>query len=252
MRKQIIAGNWKMNKTIEQGHTLVNEVLELTTNLPATAEVVLGVPFIHLAGVAKQVKSNPRFSVAAQDCHHEQEGAYTGDVSARLIASTGARYVIIGHSERRQYHGEDSPLLLLKIKAALAEGLTVIFCCGETKDIREAGRQDVFVRGQLGDTVLMLSEAEFKSIVIAYEPVWAIGTGLTATPEMAQQMHHAIREAVAQKFGNETAQNTSILYGGSMKASNAADLLGQADIDGGLIGGASLVSKDFTDIIKAA
>ena len=215
------------------------------------AQVVLGVPFIHLASVANLVAGKTPFAVAAQDCHQETEGAYTGDVSAQMIASTGAKYVILGHSERRQYHGEDSPLLLLKTKSALAAGLKVIFCCGETKDIREAGTQNTFVQGQLTDSILTLTAEEFKNIIIAYEPVWAIGTGLTATPKMAQEMHAVIRKAIADKFGAETADNTSILYGGSMKANNAKELLAQPDIDGGLIGGASLQSRDFTDIVKA-
>jgi triosephosphate isomerase len=252
MRTQIVAGNWKMNKTFDQGLALAGDLLRDIPGGQGGARVILAVPFIHLKAVADLVSGNDAFSVAAQDCHTEKEGAYTGDVSAPMVASTGAKYVLVGHSERREYHGEDSPVLVKKIKAALEAGLTPIFCCGETKDIREANRHDTYVATQVTDVVAGFSEAELRRMVIAYEPVWAIGTGLTASAEQAQDMHKNIRTALAGQFSEAAAQDVSILYGGSVKANNAQSLFSQPDIDGGLVGGASLNAIEFAAIVAAA
>ncbi len=252
MRKKIVAGNWKMFKTYAQGLELASEVAHMVQDeVHGQVEVVLGTPYIHLYAVARQVAGVARISVAAQNCHQATEGAYTGEVSVTQVASTGAQYVILGHSERRQYFAEGAALLLSKVQAALAAGLKPIFCLGETQDIREAGTQDDFVRGQVADVLYKLTPAEMAQVVIAYEPVWAIGTGLTATPAQAQDIHAVIRKAIATHFGDELAQATPILYGGSVKASNAEELFAQPDIDGGLVGGASLQSREFTNIVKA-
>ena len=250
MRKKIVAGNWKMHKTYEQGISLASEVINMVKDeVHGSVEAILAVPFIHLASVAKL--AGGKVVVAAQDCHIMKEGAYTGDISAEMVASTGAKYVLVGHSERREYHNEQAPTLYKKILAAQAAGLTPIFCCGETKDIREAGTQNTFVGAQLQDALFALSESEIKNLVIAYEPVWAIGTGLTATPEMAQDMHAVIRQKIAGQYGAAIAEDMSILYGGSVKAANAQSLFSQPDIDGGLVGGASLQSREFVEIVKA-
>lgn len=241
-----------MYKSYQQGQELASEVAHMVQDeVHGDVLVVLGTPFIHLHSVARLVAGVPRIGVAAQNCHQAKEGAYTGEVSAQQVASTGAQYVILGHSERRQYFDEGAALLFDKLKAALEAGLTPIFCIGETKDIREAGNHNAFVRGQVADVLFKLSPEEMAKVVIAYEPVWAIGTGLTASPQQAQDIHKEIRTALAEHFGAELAENTSILYGGSVKAANAAELFAQADIDGGLVGGASLQSREFADIVKA-
>lgn len=250
MRHKIVAGNWKMNKAFEEGLALTEDLLREISG-PVGAKVILAPPFIHLKAVADLVSGNDRFAVAAQDCHTEKEGAYTGDVSAAMVASTGATYVIIGHSERREYHGEDSPVLVRKIRAALANGLKPIFCCGETRDIREANRHDAYVGAQVTDVLSQFSADELRQMVIAYEPVWAIGTGLTASAEQAQDMHRTIRQALAGLFNEQEAQGVTILYGGSVKASNAESLFSQPDIDGGLVGGASLQAGEFAAIVAA-
>lgn len=251
MRNKIVAGNWKMHKTFPEGLELARQVMDEIRGEGSNPKVILAVPFIHLQAVAQLLAGNDQFAVAGQDCHSEKEGAFTGDVSAEMLASTGATYVIIGHSERREYHQEDSPVLARKIRAALEVGLTPVFCCGETKDIREADRHDTYVSRQVGDVLFQFSEAEVRKMVIAYEPVWAIGTGLTATPEMAQDMHRTIRVSLAEHFGQDTADQISILYGGSVKAGNAQSLFSQPDIDGGLVGGASLNAQEFAGIVSA-
>lgn len=252
MRQPIVAGNWKMHKDFQQGISLAQALADRLSGKEVAAQVVLAVPYIHLQSVAQNLSGNNHMAVAAQDCHYQKEGAFTGDVSAQMVASCGAGYVIIGHSERREYYHEESPVLLKKIRAALSAGLKIIFCCGETLDIREAGSQDRYVRGQLADVLFHLSADEMQQIIIAYEPVWAIGTGKTATPEMAQDMHKFLRQVMAEKFGQKVADEMRILYGGSVKAASASQLFAQPDIDGGLVGGASLDADEFAAIIQAA
>ena len=248
MRKNIVAGNWKMNKNLQEGVALAAELKEKVSN--PNCDVIIGTPFIHLATVAELLKDSP-IAVAAENCADHASGAYTGEVSAEMVASTGATYCIIGHSERRTYYGETYEILREKVQLALANNLRPIFCIGEVKEEREANRQNEVVKAQLEGSVFNLSAEEFGKLVIAYEPVWAIGTGLTATPEQAQEIHAYIRSLIAEKYGNEVADNTSILYGGSCNAKNAAGLFANPDIDGGLIGGASLKADDFCAIINA-
>lgn len=248
MRKKVVAGNWKCNTTVAEGIALAKEVNDVVTT--QNVVVVLGTPFTHITEVAKTV-TNKAISVSAQNCAAEAKGAFTGEVSAAMVASTGAKYVILGHSERREYYGETSEILNKKLALALENNLTPIYCCGEALAIREAGTQNDFVINQLKETIFTLSVEDFKKIIIAYEPIWAIGTGKTATTAQAQEMHKAIRDAIAAQFGNEVAQEISILYGGSCNAQNAQELFSNPDVDGGLIGGASLKAADFNAIINA-
>ncbi len=251
MRKKVVAGNWKCNTTLQEGVELAKSVNDLVAAKGAKdVVVVLGTPFIHLAKVVETVDSN-RIGVAAQNCAAEPKGAFTGEVSAAMVKSTGAGYVILGHSERREYYGETSEILNKKVALALANGLTPIYCCGEALSIREAGTQNDFVKTQLEETIFNLSVEDFSKLIIAYEPIWAIGTGVTATSEQAQEMLAYIRSLIAGKYGNAVAEETSILYGGSCNAKNAAELFANKDIDGGLIGGASLKAEDFLVIINA-
>lgn len=250
MRKNIVAGNWKMNKSLQEGLALAVELDEALKGASLNCDVVIGTPFIHLASVAAAVDTKV-VGVAAQNCASKESGAYTGEVSASMVKSTGAEYVILGHSERREYYGETSAILNDKVALALANGLTPIYCCGEALDVRNANEQNAYVQNQLEETVFNLSADDFKKIVIAYEPIWAIGTGVTASTEQAQDMLAFIRSIIAAKFGQEIAENTSILYGGSCNAKNAPELFSQPDIDGGLIGGASLKVADFKAIIDA-
>jgi triosephosphate isomerase len=250
MRKNIVAGNWKMNKTLQEGVALAKELNEVLASKTPNCDVVVGTPFIHLAAVAATVDTK-KIGVAAQNCANKESGAYTGEVSAAMVKSTGAEYVILGHSERREYYNETSAILNDKVALALANGLTPIYCCGEALDIRNADKQNEFVKNQLEETIFNLSAEDFKKLVIAYEPIWAIGTGVTASTEQAQDMLKFIRSIIAEKFGQEIADNTSILYGGSCNAKNAPELFAQPDIDGGLIGGASLKAADFVAIIDA-
>ncbi len=248
MRKKIVAGNWKMNKTLQEGVALAKDINDLVTENGVT--VILGTPFIHLTEVVNVV-SNPQIFVSAQNCADQASGAYTGEVSAAMVKSTGAEYVILGHSERRSYYGETNEILNKKVKLALENDLIPIFCCGEVLEEREAGNHFDVVKTQLKEALFDLSVENFKKIVIAYEPVWAIGTGKTATSDQAQEMHKVIRDYLAEKFGAEVVNDTSILYGGSCKPSNAGELFANPDVDGGLIGGASLKAEDFMGIIKA-
>jgi len=248
MRKKIVAGNWKMNTTLQEGIELARSVNTQVSGKEVT--VVLCTPFIHLAEVAKVI-SKPALFLGAQNCADKESGAYTGEVSAAMIKSTGAVYVILGHSERRAYYGEANSILAAKVKLALANNLTPIFCIGEVLEEREAGRHFEVVKKQLDEGIFHLPAVEFSKIVIAYEPVWAIGTGKTATPEQAQEIHKVIRDHIAQKYGKQTADACSILYGGSCKASNAAELFANPDVDGGLIGGASLKAEEFMGIVTA-
>ncbi|HNW50547.1 MAG TPA: triose-phosphate isomerase [Prolixibacteraceae bacterium] len=251
MRKKVVAGNWKCNTTLQEGVELAKAVDKLVAEVGAKdVVVVMGTPFTHITSVVNSVDTK-RIGVAAQNCAAEAKGAFTGEVSAAMVKSTGAEYVILGHSERREYYGETSEILNKKLALALANGLTPIYCCGEALAIRNAGTQNDFVINQLKETVFQLSADDFKKIILAYEPIWAIGTGMTATTEQAQEMHKAIREAIAAKFGKEIADGTSILYGGSCNAKNANDLFSNPDVDGGLIGGASLKADDFIQIINA-
>ncbi len=250
MRKNIVAGNWKMNKTLQEGVALATELKNVLADAKPNCEVIIGTPFIHLATVSELVKGSV-IKVAAENCADKVSGAYTGEVSAAMVASTGAEYCILGHSERRAYYHEDYEILKEKVQLALANGLTPIFCIGEVKEEREAGKQNEVVKAQLEGSLFNLSAEDFGKIVLAYEPVWAIGTGLTATPEQAQEIHAYIRSLVAEKYGNEVAENCSILYGGSCNGGNAKGLFANPDIDGGLIGGASLKAADFKAIIDA-
>ncbi|MBP5323521.1 MAG: triose-phosphate isomerase [Bacteroidaceae bacterium] len=249
MRKNIVAGNWKMNKTLQEGIELAKELNEVLSADKPNCDVVICTPFIHLACVTPVVNKEI-IGVGAENCADKASGAYTGEVSAAMVASTGAQYVILGHSERRAYYHETVEILDEKVKLALANGLKPIFCIGEVLEEREQGKQNEVVKAQLA-SVFSLNEEEFGNIVLAYEPVWAIGTGKTATPEQAQEMHAYIRSLVAERYGKAVADNTSILYGGSCKPSNAKELFANPDVDGGLIGGASLKAADFKGIIDA-
>ena len=248
MRTKMVAGNWKMNKNLQEGLALAGELKQQVKN-PACA-VVIGTPFIHLASVCELLKGTP-IHVAAENCADKDKGAFTGEVSAEMVKSTGAEYCILGHSERRAYYHETPAILKDKVELALANGLKPIFCIGEVKEEREAGRQNDVVKAQLEGSLFHLSEDAFRQITLAYEPVWAIGTGLTATPAQAQEMHAFIRSLIAEHYGKAVADDTTILYGGSCNEKNAAELFANPDVDGGLIGGASLVAEKFLAIIAA-
>ncbi|MBQ7530411.1 MAG: triose-phosphate isomerase [Paludibacteraceae bacterium] len=248
MRTRMVAGNWKMNKTLQEGVELANQLKNDVKN--PKCEVVIGTPFIHLATVAELVKGSA-IKVAAENCADKDKGAFTGEVSAAMVASTGAEYCILGHSERRAYYHEDYEILKNKVELALANGLKVIFCIGEVKEERLENKQNEVVKAQLEGSVFHLSAEQWAKITLAYEPVWAIGTGLTATPEQAQEIHAFIRGLVAEKYGKQAADDTTILYGGSCNEKNAAELFACPDIDGGLIGGASLIAEKFEAIIAA-
>ena len=250
MRKNNVAGNWKLNKTLQEGMALAGELKDLLKDSTPNCEVVIGTPFIHLASVSELVKDSV-IKVAAENCADKASGAYTGEVSASMVKSTGAEYCILGHSERRAYYHEDYAILKEKVQLALANDLRPIFCIGEVKEEREAGKQNEVVKAQLEGSVFDLSAEDFGKLVLAYEPVWAIGTGLTATPEQAQEIHAYIRGLIAERYGKEVAEDCTILYGGSCNAKNAAGLFANPDIDGGLIGGASLKAEDFKAIIDA-
>jgi triosephosphate isomerase (TIM) len=253
MKKKIIAGNWKMNKNFKEGSDLLNECIELLQNKNLdNVQVVFATPFIHLRKAFKDLKKIKHFSLAAQNCFWEDNGAYTGEISAPMIKSTGAEYVIIGHSERRQYFNETNEQLAKKVDAALRNNLIPIFCVGEILKIREENRHFTHVELQVVEGLFHLTEENFKKVVIAYEPVWAIGTGVNATSQQAQEMHAFIRRAVTEQYSKETGLQIPILYGGSVKPSNAHELFSQPDVDGGLIGGASLVAHDFSAIVEAA
>lgn len=240
-----------MNLTPAAGNELVAALVAKDIVLSQNTEVVIAPPFVYVPQVTALLNGKKGFSVAAQDCHHKTSGAFTGDISAVMLKELNCKYVILGHSERRGYHNETDALLAEKVNTALAEGLNVIFCCGESLNIREAGTQNDFVNAQVENSLFHLDTALFSKIVIAYEPIWAIGTGKTATSAQAQEMHANIRAKITAKYGQDVADDTTILYGGSCNAQNAAELFGQPDIDGGLIGGASLKADDFVAIIAA-
>lgn len=245
----MVAGNWKMNTTPTQGTALVKEVMNKVPNPPT--KVVFGVPAIQLLAVQKLVSGHANYAVAAQNMHQEEKGAYTGETSAEMLVDAGIEYVILGHSERRDYDGEDDELINRKIIRALEAGLKPIYCCGEKLDIREANNQEVVVGKQIEQAFSSLSPEQVAQIVIAYEPVWAIGTGVTASKEQAQGMHDYIRRMIANQFGSEVAKGMTILYGGSVKPDNAEELFAEPDVDGGLVGGASLDAENFAAIIRA-
>ena len=249
MRKKIVAGNWKMNKNLSDGIHLSLEVNKYLNETPQDVEVILGVPFIHLQVVAAM--EDRKINVAAQDCSQHESGAYTGEISASMVKSTAANYVIIGHSERRMYHNESNNDLAKKINMALNNGLKVIFCCGESLPERESNSYFNLIERQLEESLFHLSAKEMESVIIAYEPIWAIGTGVTASSHQAQEMHQFIRKLIERKYDLNTACQTSILYGGSCKPNNAKELFSKEDVDGGLIGGASLVASDFSQIINS-
>ena len=250
MRKKIVAGNWKMNMNLQDGVKLAKEINEALAADKPNCGVIICTPFIHLASVA-QVLNQDVVALGAENCADKEKGAYTGEVSAEMVKSTGAQYVILGHSERRQYYHETAEILKEKVQLALKNGLKVIFCCGETLEEREANKQNEVVKAELDGSVFNLTADEWKNIVLAYEPIWAIGTGKTATAEQAEEMLAYIRSIVADKYGKEAAEDTTILYGGSCNPANAAELFAKPDIDGGLIGGASLKAADFKAIIDA-
>ena len=250
MRKKIVAGNWKMNMNLQEGVALAKELNEVLTADKPNCDVVICTPFIHLATVAGFLNQDV-IGLGAENCADKVKGAYTGEVSAEMVKSTGAQYVILGHSERREYYKETPEILKEKVQLALANGLKVIFCIGESLEEREANKQNEVVKAELEGSVFNLSAEDFAKIIIAYEPIWAIGTGKTATAEQAEEIHAYIRSCVADKYGAKVADDTSILYGGSCKASNAPELFAKPDIDGGLIGGASLKCADFKGIIDA-
>lgn len=252
MRKQIVAGNWKMNKTLTEAQSLTSEIANMVADeAPDNVQVIIAPPYPFIYAVQNLIPEMGQILLAGQNCHSEESGAFTGEVSANMLKSLGAQYVILGHSERREQFKESDQELAKKVDAALKNNLKIIFCCGEPLEIREANDQNKYVTQQLTNSLFHLSEEAFKNIVIAYEPIWAIGTGKTASSAQAQEMHQTIREHLASKFGKQLADDTSILYGGSCKPDNAKELFSQKDVDGGLIGGASLKSRDFTDIIKS-
>lgn len=250
MRKNIIAGNWKMNTTLAEGLELAKGLNEALKGKTPKCDVVIGTPFTHLASIAAAIDTN-KIAVAAENCADKEKGAYTGEVSAAMVASTGASYVILGHSERRQYYHETAETLKDKVELALANNLTPIFCIGEVLEERNAGKHFEVVEAQIKDSLFGLSPEDFSKIVLAYEPVWAIGTGVTATADQAEEIHAYIRGVLVAKYGEEIAGNCTILYGGSMNAANAKELVSKPNVDGGLIGGASLSVDKFMPIVEA-
>jgi len=248
-RSKIAAGNWKMNKTFEDAMQLSRSLANAQRS-PETL-TIMGVPSIYLKLIVDQVMHVPGLEVAAQNCHAKTSGAYTGEISAPMLDSIGVKYVILGHSERREYFSESNSELSEKVDIAYANKLTPIFCCGESLSIRKSGEHLDFVANQLEESLYHLSDKQMNKIILAYEPIWAIGTGETASPDQAQEMHHHLRNHIASKFGQEIADNIPILYGGSVKPANAKEIFSQADVDGGLVGGASLKADDFVEIINA-
>lgn len=252
MRNKIVAGNWKMNKTFEEANILASEVMGMVHDeVKGNVKVIFCVPFPYLVSIRNILGNNLRISAGAQNCSEHEWGAYTGEVSAHMLKSMSIPYVIIGHSERRQYFGENGALLARKVDMALKNNVIPIFCCGEPLDVRERNEHEKLVKQQVEESLFHLDEATLQKVVIAYEPVWAIGTGKTATAAQAQDMHAVIRKHIAGKYGKGAAGNISILYGGSVNAGNAKELFACEDVDGGLVGGASLKSREFTEIIKA-
>lgn len=252
VRQKIVAGNWKMNKTFDEANVLTSEVLGMVTDeVQGNVKVVLCVPFPYLMTTKNLLGNSNRISVGAQNCSDQASGAFTGEVSASMLKSMHIPYVILGHSERRQYFAENGALLAKKVDMALANGLAPIYCCGELLEVRERNEHEALVRKQVEESLFHLSAEVLQKVVIAYEPVWAIGTGKTASAQQAQDMHAVIRKHIASNYGQAVADSISILYGGSVNAANAKELFACPDVDGGLVGGASLKSREFTDIVKA-
>jgi triosephosphate isomerase len=252
MRKNIVAGNWKMNNSVDEGNILASEVINLVGDeVDTEVTIILGTPFVHLLPVVNITKQSDKVYTAAQNCSEHSAGAFTGEVSVSMLKSAGVDFVIIGHSERRQYFNETNTQLAQKVDLAMAEDLKPIFCCGEPLEIREDGSFFDYVCNQLTESLFHLTREQLSLLVIAYEPIWAIGTGKTATAQQAQEMHAQIRSHLASQYGDEVANGISILYGGSCKPDNAHELFANADVDGGLIGGASLNARDFVDIAKS-
>lgn len=250
MRKQIAAANWKMNLSYQEAEKLMDELLQTDHQVKDNQLAVFAVPFPYLSMVQEKLKGKKNVFVAAQNCSANDNGAYTGEVSAAMLESMGIQYVVLGHSERREYNNESNSLLVEKVNRVLAQHLKPIFCCGEPLHIREAGTQNVYVEAQLKESLFHLNKEQMQNFIIAYEPIWAIGTGLTASNEQAQEMHQHIRDVLGTEFGN-TSESVSILYGGSVKAANAKDIFSMPDVDGGLVGGASLIAKEFAAIINS-
>jgi triosephosphate isomerase len=251
MRKQIAAANWKMNCTYQQGEKLLDDILSADIKLAPHQQTIFAVPFPYLIMAKSEVEEESGYFVAAQNCYQKKSGAYTGEVSAEMLKSIGITYCVVGHSERREYFNESNAVLAEKINICLENEITPIFCCGEPLSIREAGTQNNFVETQLQESLFHLSETSVQKIVIAYEPIWAIGTGKTASSAQAQEMHAHLRAVLASRYGALVANNISILYGGSVKANNAKELFSQPDVDGGLVGGASLIAEEFITIIRS-
>ena len=251
MRKQIAAANWKMNLTYQQGEKLLDDILGAEVELASHQLAIFAVPYPYLLMARSEVEEEQNYYAAAQNCYAKKSGAFTGEVSAEMIHSLGINYCVVGHSERREYFGETNAILADKVNLCLESFITPIFCCGESLHIREAGTQNDFVAVQLKESLFHLFADKIKGIVIAYEPIWAIGTGKTATTEQAQEIHKFIRSVIAEQYGEAVAEGIPILYGGSVKANNAKELFSCDDVDGGLVGGASLVASDFVKIIKA-
>ncbi len=251
MRKNIVAANWKMNKTDQEANDFIQTFINSDSihQLNDSKQVIIATPYIYLKDTVQAVKDIPYVFIAAQNCHQEQKGAFTGEISAAQLNSIGVTHVIVGHSERRQYFQETDSQILQKVNNILQLNMTPVFCCGESLEQRESVNYKEFIQSQLNNSVFQLSPEDFSKIIIAYEPIWAIGTGKTATTEQAQEVHQLIRSAIAKKFGINIAQSTTILYGGSCNAQNAGSLFSQPDVDGGLIGGASLVTEEFEKII---
>ncbi|MBK8623923.1 MAG: triose-phosphate isomerase [Saprospiraceae bacterium] len=248
-RQKIAAGNWKMNTTLDEGVELVSKLIAAEKDKSVLA--ILAVPFTHLLTLDKKIKSKGKLKLAAQNCHYKNSGAYTGEISPAMLANLNIPYVILGHSERRQYNHEDNALLKLKVRAALDAGLKVIFCCGEDLDVRKTSKHILHVKIQLEESLFSLTAKEIKNVIIAYEPIWAIGTGETASPAQAQEMHNSIRRMISRQYNKRVGEAMTILYGGSIKGSNAKDIFAQPDVDGGLIGGASLDADEFVKIINS-
>lgn len=252
MRKQIAAANWKMNLTFQQGEKLLDDILEAGVKLEKHQFAIFAVPYPYLLMTRSEVeKEEGNYYVAAQNCYHKKAGAFTGEVSTEMLHSMNIKYCVIGHSERREYFAESNAMLAEKVNLCLESFITPIFCCGEPLEIREAGTQNDFVATQLRESLFHLPADKISTIVIAYEPIWAIGTGKTASTEQAQEIHQYLRSVLANKYGEAVANEIPILYGGSVKANNAKELFSCPDVDGGLVGGASLVAADFVEIIKA-
>ncbi len=251
MRKQIAAANWKMNLTVQQGAQLMDDLLSKPHELKENQLAIFAVPAPYLMMVQEKLGNKNRVAVAAQNCYSKKSGAFTGEISVEMLNSIDVQYVVLGHSERREYFNESNQFLADKIDICLSNQITPIFCCGEPLQIREEGTQNAYVAAQLKESLFHLTSAQLINVVIAYEPIWAIGTGKTASSDQAQEMHAFIRAELAHVYGKETADQISILYGGSVKANNAVELFSEPDVDGGLVGGASLIADEFAAIINA-